>query len=185
METLLKDSGVIWGIVAVTMISVGLYIYNSSTPIYSAVDQISIQEQESFNSQWNSYEGAQSGASVKTLIGKLIGNTNVNSGDREKLPDLYYEPNEEFASSGNTKLKVISDEFDSAIQDFNNVRNQLDNEHTYYVEIHYSDETSLVDAIYIHYYEPNVENNGEIYFLPTLVEDSYVDNSDITNTKLY
>ena len=72
METLLKDSAAIWGIVAVTMISVGMYIYNSSmNSIYSAADQISTQEQESFNSQWNSYEGAQSGASVKTLIGKI------------------------------------------------------------------------------------------------------------------
>lgn len=178
METLLKDSAAIWGIVAVTMISVGMYIYNSSmNSIYSAADQISTQEQESFNSQWNSFEGSQTGATTKSLISRMISNASVNEGDSDKLPDLYYEPTEEYASSGNTELKVISNSFDNAIADFNKARTQIETKHTYYIEIHYSDETALVDAIYIHYYEPDE--------LPTLVEDSYVDNSDTTNTNIY
>ena len=185
METLLKDSAAIWGIVAVTMISVGMYIYNSSmNSIYSAADQISTQEQQAFNTQWESFEGAQTGASVKSLISKLISNASVYEGESEKLPDLYYEPNEEYATSGDTELKVISDEVDNAISGFNKARVQIENKHTYYVEIHYSDENSLVDAIYIHYYEPNVENDGKVYYLPSLIENSYVDNFDITNTEI-
>ena len=47
-------------LLSILIIAIGMYIYNSSTnSIYSAADQISSQEQQSFNTQWESYEQNQ------------------------------------------------------------------------------------------------------------------------------
>lgn len=192
METILKDSLAVWGVAMVAALSVSIYIFNSSmNSIYDSTEQLeytesqlSSQEIDVFNSQWTSYEGVQPGSSVKSLISKLISNANVNEYDDEKLPDLYYEPTEETATFGDTDLVVVSDTFDNGISDFNKARTQIETKHTYYVEIHFSEDTSLVDAIYVHYYEPNDENNEYDYELPTLILDSYVYNTDMTNTDI-
>lgn len=192
METILKDSLAVWGVVMVAALGVGIYMFNSSmNSIYDSTEQfeyeeneLSSQEIDSFNSQWTSYEGAQAGSSVKSLITKLISNASENSSDEEKLPDLYYEPTENTATFGNTNLIVVSDIWDNGMVDFNAARNQIETKHTYYVEIHFSEDTSLVDAIYVHYYEPNDENNEYYYELPTLELDSYVYNTDVTNTEI-
>lgn len=191
METILKDSLAVWGVVMVAALSVSIYMFNSSmNSIYDSTEQfeyeeseISSQEIEAFNSQWTSYEGVQSGSSVKSLLSKLISNAKTNEYDDEKLPDLYYEPNKESITPGITNLQVISDSYDNCISDFNVARTQIETKHTYYVEIHFSEDTSLVDAIYVHYYEPNDENNEYDYELPTLILDSYVYNTDVTNTE--
>ena len=58
-------------LLSILIIAIGMYIYNSSTnSIYSAADQISSQEQQSFNSQWESYDQVQPCSSVKNKITK-------------------------------------------------------------------------------------------------------------------
>lgn len=170
-------------LLSILIIAIGMYIYNSSTnSIYSAADQISTQERDSFNSQWTSYEESQPGSSIRSMISKLISNANVNAEEKTKLPDLYYEPNLASCTAGDTDLMVISTTGSLAIDGFNAARTQIETKHTYYVELHYSDDTSLVDAIYVHYLKPGDDSEGTTYTLPTLTESSYVDNDDETKT---
>ena len=166
-------------LLSILIIAIGMYIYNSSTnSIYSAGDQISAQDKEAFNSQWTSYEESQPGSSVKSLISRLISNASANKAEKTKLPDLYYEATEEDAYSGEAAAtKVVSYINDATnINGFNNARVAIETKHTYFVELHYSADTSLVDAIYIHYFDPteeSAEEAGAEY--PSLKAQSYVD----------
>lgn len=149
-------------LLSILIIAIGMYIYNSSTnSIYSAADQISAQDQEAFNSQWTSYEENQPGSSVKSMISRLISNASTNEAEKTKLPNLIYE-----ATSGEN-VTVESTIDNPNIADFNTARSRIQTKHTYFIELHYSDETSLVDCIAIHYEKPDD--------LPTMMEPSYVD----------
>ena len=149
-------------LLSILIIAIGMYIYNSSTnSIYSAADQISAQDQEAFNSQWTSYEENQPGSSVKSMISRLISNASTNQAEKTKLPNLIYE-----ATSGSSAT-IESTINDTNIAGFNSARSQIQTKHTYYIELHYSNETSLVDCITIHYEKPAS--------LPTMGDDSYVD----------
>lgn len=150
-------------LLSILIIAIGMYIYNSSTnSIYSAADQISSQEQQSFNSQWESYEQVQPGSSVKNMISKLISNAQVNDEEKTKLPNISYQ-----ATDGGDTVVVESVVGTPNVAGFNAARSQLETKHNYYVELHYAADTGLVDMIAIHYEEPEE--------LPTLTEDSYVD----------
>ena len=158
-------------LLSILIIAIGMYIYNSSTnSIYSAADQISSQEQQSFNSQWESYEESQPGSSVRTMIAKLISNAKVNAEEQSKLPDLAIFPTK--ASSNGDGYIVKSNVDKTNIKGFNAARSKIETKHNYFVELHYSAATGLVDMIVVHYNEPEE--------LPTLEEDSYdhVDGSD-------
>ena len=164
-------------LLSILIIAIGMYIYNSSTnSIYSAGDQISAQDKEAFNSQWTSYEESQPGSSVKSLISRLISNASANKAEKTKLPDLYYEATEEAAYGADvaTVVSYINDA--TNINGFNNARVAIETKHTYFVELHYSADTSLVDAIYIHYFDPTEESAQEAGAeYPSLKAQSYVD----------
>lgn len=150
-------------LLSILIIAIGMYIYNSSTnSIYAAGDQIASQEQDAFNSQWTSYEEDQVGSSVKNMVSKLISNARQNAEEKTKLPNLSY-----VASDGGAQVDVESKVGSTNIAGFNAARTQLETKHTYFVELHYSADTGLVDYIFIHYEEPDA--------LPTLDQDSYVD----------
>ena len=150
-------------LLSILIIAIGMYIYNSSTnSIYAAGDQIASQEQEAFNSQWTSYEEDQVGSSVKNMVSKLISNARQNAEERTKLPNLAYT-----ASDGGAREEVVSQVNATNIAGFNAARTQLETKHTYFVELHYSADTGLVDMIEIHYEEPDA--------LPTLDQESYDD----------
>ena len=152
-------------LLSILIIAIGMYIYNSSTnSIYSAADQISSQEQQSFNSQWESYEQMQPGSSVKNMISKLISNAQVNAEEKTKLPNISYEAT---LASSNNATTVVSNVGSTNVAGFNAARSQLETKHNYYVELHYADDTGLVDMIAIHYEKPDS--------LPTLNNNSYVD----------
>ena len=150
-------------LLSILIIAIGMYIYNSSTnSIYSAADQISSQEQQSFNSQWESYDQVQPGSSVKNMITKLISNAQVNEEEKTKLPNISYQ-----AADGDEVVNVESTVNDPNVAGFNAARSQLETKHNYYVELHYAADTGLVDMIAIHYEEPEE--------LPTLNDETYVD----------
>ena len=143
-------------LLSILIIAIGMYIYNSSSnSIYEASDQISTQSKDAFNSQWESYERKQPGSNVKSMISKLIANAQTNEEEKTKLPDLFLQPTEEEA--GAQKFKYVGSYImdDKNVQGFNAARSAIQNKHEYFVEIHYSVQTSLVDAIAIHYYQPN------------------------------
>lgn len=137
------SSGIAFAAIAVVIVSVGLYTYNSATTsIYEAGNQIAMQEQEAFNSQWTSYEGSQAGSSVKNLISKMISNAKYNTDEDDKLPDLIYK-----ASENEEEVTVVSDSFDNNISGLNNARAQIITKQNYLVTLNYSAETQLIDTI--------------------------------------
>lgn len=143
-------------LLSILIIAIGMYIYNSSSnSIYEASDQISTQSKDAFNSQWESYERKQPGSNVKSMISKLIANAQTNEEEKTKLPDLYLQPTEDEAA--NQVFKYVGSYImdNKNVQGFNAARSAIQNKHEYFVEIHYSVNTSLVDAIGIHYYQPN------------------------------
>ena len=58
---------------------------NRSSDYYSHISESEIQ---SFNQQWNTYEGAQGGNNVKSLLQKVIANCNTNAQEGARLVDL-------------------------------------------------------------------------------------------------
>ena len=151
MEVLVKNSGFVMALIAVTIVSVGLNIYNTSLNEINTndyVESLNSQEVEYFNSQWTSYAGSQSGATIKAMISRLIANASTYDED-DKLPDLYYT-----ATESSSELIVDSNEFDKNIDDFNTARNSIEAKHNYYVTIEYDEFTGLVNVINVHYSQP-------------------------------
>ena len=164
-------------LLSILIIAIGMYIYNSSTnSIYSAGDQISAQDKEAFNSQWTSYEEAQPGSSVKSMISRLISNANANKAEKTKLPDLFFEPTDDYEGVGEAAAPLVTSNINNTnIKGFNSARTMIESKHTYFVELHYSADTSLVDAIYVHYSAPgDALDEARDYDLPTLGEGDVV-----------
>lgn len=134
-------------LLSILIIGIGMYIYNSSTnSINGAVGQISQQEVSSFNNQFSMYEGKQVGTNVKALIQNLSAGANENREEATKLPDLYYEP----TTSGDAE-EVASTVADPNIAGFNQARSAIQSRHYYYVVLGTSNETGLINGIYILY----------------------------------
>ena len=138
-------------LVAVLTVSIGAYIYNSSqSTITDAMDSLSTQETNTFNSLFVMYEGEQTGSNVKALIGKLISNANTNVDDSSKVPYVYIDQLNE-TSLGQTEVVFRErDEGDATeyIDELNNIRTQINTKHEYYVEMSYQN-NGLIDYINI------------------------------------
>lgn len=150
-------------LLSILIIAIGMYIYNSSTTsIYAAGDQIGSQEQEAFNSQFTTFEENQPGSSVKSMISKLISNAQKNGEEATKLPDLLVYGASDVAGNALLVQSVVGG---TNIKGFNAARTAIQTKHNYYVEIHYSATTALVDAITVHYTKPKT--------LPSMQEEEY------------
>ena len=74
-------------LLSILIIAIGMYIYNSSQgAIDGAGKQISAQELDTFNRQWEMYEGKQTGANVKSLVSKLSANAISVDPDFASIP---------------------------------------------------------------------------------------------------
>ena len=140
--------------VAVVAVSVGIFVYNSAqTTITDSMESISSQEVDAYNQLFTSYNGNQTGSSIKGLIGRLIVNATTYENEVEKIPGLVME-------------KIVEDEFiiqdevspleslDVYIQKLSEIRNEIDSRHDYYVEITYQ-ENGFIDYIHVSYDEFN------------------------------
>ena len=93
-------------LLSILIIAIGMYIYTSShNSISEAGSQISEQEKTSFNQQWNTYEGAQGGNNVKSLLQKVIANCNTNKEEDQRLVDIEFGA---AASGGNAEVGISS-----------------------------------------------------------------------------
>ena len=160
-------------LLSILIIAIGMYIYNSSTSsVYAAGDQIAAQDLEAFNSEWTNFENTQSGTTIKNMIGKLITNAQKNEAEKIRLPDLAF-----VASDGGDMQLVTSNVNENNVIGFNSARTQLESKHNYYVEIHYSTDSGLVDMITVHYEKPAS--------IPTMEEDSYDDVPGVRGVQSY
>ncbi len=113
---------------------------------------ISESERQSFNQQWNTYEGAQGGNNVKSLLQKVMANCNTNEQEEARLVDLAIT---RANLEGEEVILPITVEnaTKTAQDDIGKIRNEIEKEHYYYVYIETSTKTRLVNRIIIKYEE--------------------------------
>ena len=139
-------------LLSILIIAIGMYIYTSShNSISEAGSQISEQEKTSFNQQWNTYEGEQGGNNIKALLQKVIGNCNTNAQEEQRLVDVVCSRAKSIGFQANINVRV--DNIEDSIQELTWLRNRIEVRHTYYVQLEYDPQTSLVSKIVIRYEE--------------------------------
>ena len=145
-------------VLCIIIVAAGMYIYSSShNSISEAGSQISDQEKMSFNSQWNIYEGEQGGNNIKSLLQKLIANTQTNSNEVERLVNIYcYYPTASMVQEFG--FNVDSTNYEEYISYIQNIRNRIEPKHKYYVTLDYSSKTTLVNQINIYFKQEDVSN---------------------------
>ena len=142
-------------LLSILIIAIGMYIYTSSqSTISDSMAQMSTQEIEAFNSQFTTYSGKQTGAQLKSLMGKLISNANTYKEEPEKLPVVEVTKYNGSDTNGNTANRPNNAGNDNELQDYINVlsemRNKMENKHTFTVEFDYTT-NGVLTTIHIYY----------------------------------
>ena len=144
-------------IICVLIVAVGMFIYNSaSATTTDSMSSMSTREIETFNSQFNIYEGLQTGTQIKNLIGLLVGNANTNKDNPTKIPGVGIN---KCVSSDTQQLHAqIPDAGDVGdyINVLSQIRNKVEKKHEYWIEISYQD-NGFIDYITITYDSNNPE----------------------------
>lgn len=141
-------------LLSILLIAIGMYIYNSSAgTIQDAGSAISTYEKDSFNAQYESFEGQQQGSNVKSMISKMISNGKTYEEESTKLPSLAYKARSDGSSSYATGgvSAVGATPFSRYISDLTTARTNIETRHTYTVVIKYSPTTALIDRIEVIY----------------------------------
>ena len=144
-------------VVPILIVSIGLFIYNSaSSSITESISSISTQEIDAFNNQFVSYEGEQSGSSVKTLLGRLIANARIYMDESTKIPQVYIDQvsDQMTVEMYATYTEGYDGDTTAYINVLNEIRTNIDNEKSYLIDITYQD-SGLIDYIQISY---DIEN---------------------------
>ncbi len=146
-------------LLAILIIGIGMYIYSSShNTLESAKDQMSEQDKTSFNQQWNTYEGAQGGNTVKTLLQKIIANCNTNAQEESRLVGVHLIDSENRWRN----IDVNKNNLEQSIKDLTQLRNSIEARHTYYVTIDFDTDSSLVHTIIIRYKDSQDTAEAEV-----------------------
>lgn len=78
-------------LIVILLIGVGMMIYNGATgSINSAVSQMSAQDKQIFNQQFEQYEGTINGTKVKSLLTAVMTNNSQNEDDETKQVVIQY-----------------------------------------------------------------------------------------------
>ena len=134
-------------LVCILIIAVGMYIYNSSgSSIQASVATMSTSEIEAYNVKYTMYEGEQTGANIKSLMGVLVSNASTNEDENSKIPGVSLEKDKKILDSGIPENGETSNYLDS-LQD---MKQNLENKHKYWVEVSYQ-KNGLIDYINISY----------------------------------
>ena len=76
-------------LLSILIIAIGIFIFNgANSTITDSMTSMSTQEIQSFNNQFDSYSGEQSGSNVKKLVERLIANANTYAEEVRKLPTV-------------------------------------------------------------------------------------------------
>ena len=141
-------------LLSILIIAVGMFIFTSSqSTIDEGASQISAQERQAFNRQFNQYAKTQTGTNVSDMITTLIANANSNKDESERLPDLLIATN----ASG-TNYYVKSEKDSTNVKGFTKAKNMVESRHNYYVQVWYNPATSLIDLISCGYAKNDFDN---------------------------
>jgi Flp pilus assembly protein TadG len=144
-------------LISILLIAIGMYIYTGSqSTINSGMTQLSSQEVEAFNAQWDTYSGQQKGSNIGTLISKLISNASTNQNESTKLVSLECKGWVVTSASGgnasNNWYNLITP-VEGALNtaNFTIAKNNVINSHTYTVTFGYHETTGLINKIIVTY----------------------------------
>lgn len=143
-----NNSFAVYILAAILMLSIGMYIYTSSqSTIDDSLAQISTQEIEAFNSQFEIYGGRQTGSKMKALVNGLMANSKTYKDEKEKIPEVIAE-----VLDGEIKQAKVEDlddieEYEDSLAE---IKNLFVDKHTYEVEFDY-DSDGRLNKIKINY----------------------------------
>ena len=139
-------------LVCILIIAAGMYIYNtSSSSIQTSTITMSTSEIEAYNTKYTMYEGEQTGANIKSLVGVLVSNASTNKDENTKIPGLSLGKDKNILDSGIPENGETSMYLDM-LQD---IKHNLENKHRYWVEVSYQ-KNGLIDYINISYDKDHV-----------------------------
>ena len=155
----MKSSLPVLLLLPVLLISLGMYTYTSSqSTISDSMREMSNMEIEAFNTQFTVYEGEQTGAKLKSLMGTLIANANAYKEEPYKLPevtaeiiDLDSDDDEEqdvTVLEAKTPEKSDKDSLQDYVDLLTEIRSSLENKHNYQVSFGYNSD-GIVNKIII------------------------------------
>ena len=134
-------------LVCILIIAVGMYIYNTSgSSIQASVSTMSTSEVEAYNTKYTMYEGEQTGASIKSLVGVLVSNASTNGDENTKIPGLSLEKDKKIIDSG----IPVDGETSVYLDSLQEIKHNLENKHRYWVEVSYQ-KNGLIDYINVSY----------------------------------
>ena len=147
-------------LLAILIIAIGMYIYNSaSATINDSLTNMSTQEIEAFNNQFESYRGKQTGSQISSLVGRLIANANTYEDESGKVPACTCAKiNRAGDNAAATYTEPDKEQLTAYISELTKIKNRIENKHPYYVDFAY-DNSGLVGEIIIYYDNP-AEDNG-------------------------
>lgn len=139
-------------LVCILLVAVGMFIYNTSgSSIQDSVSTMSTSEIEAYNVKYTMYEGEQTGANLKSLVGVLASNASTNVEENDRIPGLCLEDDKKIMDSGIPENGETSTYLD-VLQD---IKQNLENKHKYWVEVNYQ-KNGLIDYINISYDKSDV-----------------------------
>lgn len=134
-------------LVCILLVAVVMFVSNGSQgTINDAMSSMSTQEIDAFNMQFTMYEGEQTGANIKSLVGTLISNSNTNQDEVSKIPGVYFESKDSNLDSGIPESGNTS----NYIKELEEIKKNVDTKHKYWIEITYQD-IGIIDYINISY----------------------------------
>lgn len=139
-------------LIPILIIGIGMNVYNSAkSTIDESVSNMQQSEISAFNSTFEGYEGTQTGSQTKALIGDLIVNASTYEDEVSKIPGVTIvdKINKEGDSIEDAKKPEESDDVEEYKNNLTEIRNKLEDKHTYNIELEYEDE--LVNEIKISY----------------------------------
>lgn len=140
----LQAVGITLGIILVIV----LIVVNLMTSKKQSSTEEAPRINNEFNNLFATNKGSQLGTDVKGLIAKLISNAKTNSGDAKKLPDLYYQAEENGAF-----VLVNSTVENPNISEFEVARDRITTRHSYFVSYLYSRANGNITGVIIKYRE--------------------------------
>ena len=136
------------GITLLVVFVIALIVINIRTSKRRSSTEEAPRINNEFNNLFSTSKGSQLGNDVKGLISKLISNANTNSTDADKLPDLYYQAEE------NGEFTLVTSTVENPnIAGFETARERISTRHSYFVSYLYSRATGNITGVIIKYRE--------------------------------
>ncbi len=149
-----------------------IIVFNRPAIPANTMINYSNQEKEAFNNTYETYKGMQTGANVRSLITRVISNTNDYKYEPYMVPSIvFFKEKDELGKEVIFDSKVSyenSEQINEFVKEVASLRNRIYTQNKYYVKCEKNSEDGLIDTIIIvrvpiqsNYSSEEVENQME------------------------